>query len=643
MIEFPFFTMQQLNLDWLIEKVKGMLSFLPDDGTAGQILRRTADGAEWSDEETGGGGAVDSVNGQTGTVVLGADDILMNDNTTVEDSVTDLKSALDNISYVGKTITDGWYIDSTNGNAASTAAWAYATFNVEGLDGETATIATKLYSGSSAGWVVLLKDGTISASGTTENATITLPENVDVVKISCFKNALSPENIKLNCDYSKQLAYKKDIPNIDPLVGQLYEEETVLYATYKDEWDKGFLNANGGVTLTNAWRTCDFVEIPSDSTLTYKLSMYTGVYYIAFYDANQQYISNSAIQSTITNNWQNKYTTGTAVIPNGAKYVRFSFRADNDSLYNDQSVTVNYARISALEDDIAALENKEKITARVLIIGDSYSANSDKWIAPMMEEFSDDSSYISLAVSSATVKDQSNDRTTYPYSSRPVSSNTTPNTNTFGCQIAKLKRLMAGTDLDTGETAIYQSESEYPNIIIIQGGENDWKDGNTSNYIAQYEAAVENAYYSRWGNVSQGTVYIKPDVETVDRTTFAGAYRYLMDELYALFPKAQYFFTTTSPVAPHQNPVVSLRRDVAEQQRFCANLNCVSVIDWQAESQMSIIVNSVSSGDGTQANPYVVTPTTQDSTDGLHPTEYGGKKLGKLAAHIINSRFMGLA
>lgn len=93
MIEFPFFSMQQLNLDWVIEKIKGMLSFLPDDGTAGQILRRTTDGAEWSDEETGGG-AVDSVNGQTGTVVLGADDILMNDNSSVEDTVDDLKSAI---------------------------------------------------------------------------------------------------------------------------------------------------------------------------------------------------------------------------------------------------------------------------------------------------------------------------------------------------------------------------------------------------------------------------------------------------------------------------------------------------------------------------------------------------------------------
>ena len=93
MIEFPFFNMQQLNLDWIIDKIKGMLSFLPDDGTAGQILRRTAGGAEWSDEETGGG-AVESVNGMTGAVVLDADDIMMNNNESVEDSVSDLKSAL---------------------------------------------------------------------------------------------------------------------------------------------------------------------------------------------------------------------------------------------------------------------------------------------------------------------------------------------------------------------------------------------------------------------------------------------------------------------------------------------------------------------------------------------------------------------
>ena len=68
----PFASMQQLNLDWILTKIKGMLRFLPDDGAVGQILRRTSSGAEWSDESTGG---VSSVNGQTGDVVLDASDV----------------------------------------------------------------------------------------------------------------------------------------------------------------------------------------------------------------------------------------------------------------------------------------------------------------------------------------------------------------------------------------------------------------------------------------------------------------------------------------------------------------------------------------------------------------------------------------
>ena len=70
----PYTSMQELNLDWLLTKVKNILRFVPDDGYVGQILRRTASGAEWSNEQ-GGGGAVNSVNGQTGDVVLDASDI----------------------------------------------------------------------------------------------------------------------------------------------------------------------------------------------------------------------------------------------------------------------------------------------------------------------------------------------------------------------------------------------------------------------------------------------------------------------------------------------------------------------------------------------------------------------------------------
>lgn len=92
--EFPYFNMQQLNLDWVIDKIKGMLSFLPDDGAVGQILRRTADGAEWSDET---GDSVESVNGKTGAVVLDADDILMSGNSSVEDAIDYLKSDFNDV------------------------------------------------------------------------------------------------------------------------------------------------------------------------------------------------------------------------------------------------------------------------------------------------------------------------------------------------------------------------------------------------------------------------------------------------------------------------------------------------------------------------------------------------------------------
>ena len=71
---WPYSTMQQINLDWLLEKIKGLLPFLPNNGTAGQILRRTATGAEWSDERTGGG-LVTSVNGRTGDVTLSKSDV----------------------------------------------------------------------------------------------------------------------------------------------------------------------------------------------------------------------------------------------------------------------------------------------------------------------------------------------------------------------------------------------------------------------------------------------------------------------------------------------------------------------------------------------------------------------------------------
>ena len=69
--KLPYSTMQQLNLDWILDRIR---RFLPDNGTKGQILTRTKDGAAWMDPEAASG-AVSSVNGKTGAVVLTASDV----------------------------------------------------------------------------------------------------------------------------------------------------------------------------------------------------------------------------------------------------------------------------------------------------------------------------------------------------------------------------------------------------------------------------------------------------------------------------------------------------------------------------------------------------------------------------------------
>ena len=50
-ISFPFFTLQQLNLDWLLKEVKRIAGFMPQDGNIGDILTRKSDGAAWEPPE----------------------------------------------------------------------------------------------------------------------------------------------------------------------------------------------------------------------------------------------------------------------------------------------------------------------------------------------------------------------------------------------------------------------------------------------------------------------------------------------------------------------------------------------------------------------------------------------------------------
>lgn len=280
---------------------------------------------------------------------------------------------------------------------------------------------------------------------------------------------------------------------------------------------------------------------------------------------------------------------------------------------------------------------------RALIIGDSFSSpGMQQWITPMMREFHKDSSFVTLGVVSATVKDQSNDRSTHPYTSRPTSGT---NKNTFACQIEKLKRLMAGIDLDSGETKLYANSNEYPNVIIIAGGQNDGVDTDekVSNYVGQLEKIVSGVWINNVAGTalaSGQSMCIPTPSEELDRTSFAGAYRHLFDELHTLFPDAQIFITTCVSVSYHYGySNVTPRRNIAQQQKMCAELFAAPVIDWFAESNVNAIFNHAT-GSGTEADPYIRDNATQDTLDGLHPNAYGGTKLGRLAAKVIANRLL---
>ena len=131
----PYHSLQELNLDWILTKVKDMLRFLPDDGSVGQILRRTAHGAEWSNEQ-GGGGAVSSVNGQTGDVVLTAADVgALADTTVIPTDTSDLTNTAGFVDAAGAAAAAP--VQSVNGQTGAVTITAPVT----SVNGQTGAVS----------------------------------------------------------------------------------------------------------------------------------------------------------------------------------------------------------------------------------------------------------------------------------------------------------------------------------------------------------------------------------------------------------------------------------------------------------------------------------------------------------------------
>lgn len=316
---------------------------------------------------------------------------------------------------------------------------------------------------------------------------------------------------------------------------------------------------------------------------------------------------------------------------------RVLFVADQD--YNlvrfYSPVSVSHAGRARIVGSIDRRNEFEYLRAvrplKILILGDSYSANSVYYRDYLTKYLPQGSSIICLAVNSASVKDKYQDRTTYPYTSRPVSNENSGNLNTLGCQIAKLDRLMEGTDLDPTESQIYASPSDYPDLVIVEGGMNDRNDDNTDNYFAQFETDVSYGYRKQTSAsaVTRGTCSYLPDVNSVDRTCFAGAYRYIFESIVKRFPKAQIMAITCCNLGYWDASVVKRRYLTAEQQRFIFRLCSIPFVDWQAESNCSCLRN-YPIGTGTSDAPVVWGEGNGedwcDTNDAMHPGKDSGKK-----------------
>ena len=344
---------------------------------------------------------------------------------------------------------------------------------------------------------------------------------------------------------------------------------------------------------------------------------------LAFYDSND-------VPIRLINS-----TTGGSTVPDGSSYLRFCCSLN--------SLVVCSSPEIFMEESIGVYYKKSKTHIKnLLVLGDSYSqAPAQRWINQLMQIIPVDN-LVNLSRGSATMKDVFTDRTQYPYTSRPQngdnsSARRTSNLNTFGCQLALLDRLMEGTDLDSGETKIYETPDSYPNVILIEGGKNDAVENNVT--LGSYANIIRDkvtAYGRRAGESDpyQTSVCLIKDVETVDRTTFIGSMYTLYKKLHDKFPNAIIIFINPSVLQYGNGDIIydAMKSDAID---IASKILSVPVIDWNRQGRLSYVFNHVTQGSGTQADPYILSGSTDETLDFLHPNDKGSKYLAKVVAGFL--------
>ncbi len=190
------------------------------------------------------------------------------------------------------------------------------------------------------------------------------------------------------------------------------------------------------------------------------------------------------------------------------------------------------------------------------------------------------------------------------------------------------------TKLRSAEKPIYQ-DGEYPDFVIVEAGKNDTPDtdAEVSAYMNDVLLAKTGYCKTTDGTAYQGTAYIPPTIEEVNRQTFCGELSYLVREIRALFPKSIMIVVgPTSLKAGNSGISNELKKD--DQMRLACRYLNIPYVSWVDNGIINRVVN-YPSGDGTQANPWIIDNSTFETRDMLHPNQRGGYKLGLAVAQKI--------
>ncbi len=265
MIQFPFFTMQQLNLDWILDKLKTILKFMPiDSGNVGDVLQRNADGAAWmplggvsmdidglpytsapddydeipiysipyqqnrkttiADIVSLASSAVSSVNGHTGAVVLDKNDIGLGN--------------VDNVQQYSASNPPPYPVTSVNGQTGAVVITSTAPVtSVNGMTGDVVVTSPVTSVNGRTGDVDVASDIVLSSASSIAQG-FTFSASPGISNVSVGMNIFASEDqryIRINGylkfttgtpDEQKYIYLYKNAEH-DPIDGYIYPDQTI--------------------------------------------------------------------------------------------------------------------------------------------------------------------------------------------------------------------------------------------------------------------------------------------------------------------------------------------------------------------------------------------------------------------------------